>query len=108
MNRRLPFRRPCDAADRPKLEPDEIARAPELALLEAADAVLDSAIAALVAANPALLGAPFARDFDDTPPPPARLYAADAIVTMTQALRSAIERYRCAVDFGPADGESLE
>jgi hypothetical protein len=109
VNRRLPFRQPPGIGQHPKLEPDQLARDPELAILEAVDSALETAVAALVAANPALLGPdPFERDFDDTPAPPARLYAADAIVTMTYAMRSAIDRYRCAATFGPSDGDPIE
>jgi len=109
LARRLPFRQPPGIGLHKKLEPDQITRDPELAILEAVDAALDTAVAALVAANPALIGPdPFERDFDDTPAPPGRLYAADAIVSMTYALRSAIDRYRCAINFGPADAEDLE
>lgn len=109
MTRRLPFRQSPDVGQHQKLEPDQITRDPELAILEAVDSTLDTAVAALLAANPALLGPdPFERDFDDTPVPSARLYAADAIVYITFALRAAIDRYRCAANFGPADGEDLE
>lgn len=98
MISRLSLRDPPGIGHHPKLEPDQIAEAPELAMLEAADAVLDTAIAAVIAANPALVGPdPFEPSFDDDPPPAPRLYAADAVVYLTHALRSALDRYRCAV-----------
>jgi hypothetical protein len=107
MSRRLSLREPPGIGQHRKLEPDEISAAPELAILEAVDAALDTALAAIIAANPELLGHdPFERDFDDTPPPPARLYAADAIIYQTHAMRSAIDRYRCAVAFGSSDDPS--
>ena len=104
MTPRLRLRECPGIGHHPKLEPDEITRAPELAILEAIDAALDTALAAVVAANPELLGLdPFEPDFDDTPPAPTRLYAADAIVYQTHALRSALDRYRCAVRFARDD-----
>lgn len=109
MPLRLSFRRPLGMAEPPKLEPEQLRQSPELAILEAADAVLDTALAALVAANPALLGTdPFERRFDDAPLPPQRLFAADALLTAAHALRSAIHRYCSAVDFEPDDAEELE
>lgn len=105
--RSLSLREPPGIGQHRKLEPDEITAAPELAILEAVDAALDTAVAAIIAANPELLGHdPFERDFDDMPAPPARLYAADAIVYQTHAIRSAIDRYRCAVTFGSSDPKS--
>lgn len=100
MSRRLSLREPPGIGRHAKLEPEDISVAPELAILEAVDAALDTALAAIVAANPELLGHdPFERDFADTPAPPPRLYAADAIVYQTHAMRSAIDRYRCALSF---------
>ena len=105
MSQPLPFRQPPGIGHPPKLEPAEIRRAPELAILEAVDASLDSMVAALVAAHPALLHPePFERASDDAPAPPSLLYAADAIVSMTSALRAAIDRYHCAVSFESAEG----
>lgn len=101
---RLSLRNSPGIGQHRKLEPEDISTSPELAILEAVDAVLDTALAALIAANPELIGHdPFERDFDDTPPPPARLYAADAIVYQTHALRSAVDRYRCALHFAGSD-----
>lgn len=99
-----PFRRPPSAELRWKLEPEQIARNPELALLEAADALLDTTTAALIAAHPDLLGpSPFELGYVDTPAPPPKLYAADAVITLTFALRAAIDRYRRAIDFEHVD-----
>ena len=81
----------------PVLEPSDIAAAPELAILEAADDVLDTAVAALLAANPELADDPFEPSWDRHEPSSPRLYAADALFTLSHALRCAIDRYRCAV-----------
>lgn len=109
MPLRLSFRRPLDLVEPRKLEPDQLRQSPELAILEAADAVIDTALAALVAANPALLGPdPFGRRFDDTPAPSRRLYAADALLSAAHALRAVIHRYGSAVDFESGEAEELE
>jgi hypothetical protein len=85
-----------------RLEPDDIARAPELAILEALDAALETAVVAVMAANPALVGPdPFEPDWDDHPPPSARLSAADAVIYVTHALRAALDRYRCVTRPAP-------
>ena len=61
------------------------------------DASLETAVVAIVAANPALVAPdPFEPDWDDHAPPSARLYAADAVICVTHALRAALDRYRCA------------
>jgi hypothetical protein len=101
MASRAQLRQPPGIGYHPKLEPHEVERHPELAILEAADAILETAAVALIAANPALTGPdPFepADGFDDdaaTPTP--RLYAADTLIYLSYALRSALDRYRCAV-----------
>ncbi|HEY6724912.1 MAG TPA: hypothetical protein VI197_12830 [Polyangiaceae bacterium] len=102
----LPFRRPSSLEQRSKLEPEQIARNPELALLEAADALLDTATAAMIAAHPDLLGPrPFERGYIDSPAPAAKLYAADAVLSLAFALRAAMDRYRCAIDFEHVETE---
>jgi hypothetical protein len=100
MSHDLPFRQQPGTKGRPKLEPEQIVRNPELALLEAVDAVLDTTTAAMIAAHPDLLGiSPFERGYIDTVAPAAKLYAADAVLSLTFALRAALDRYRCAIDF---------
>ncbi len=79
----------------PQLDPDEIAAAPELAILAAVDAALDTAIAAVIAAHPTLVGPD---PFDEVPAPGAPpLYLASVIVAQAHALRVALDLYRCAV-----------
>ena len=108
MSRRLNLREPPGIGQHRKLEPEDITDAPELAILEAVDAALETALAAIIAANPELIGHdPYERVFDDTPAPPPRLYAADAIIYQTHAMRSAIDRYRCALSFRSSDSGEL-
>jgi hypothetical protein len=92
------LREPPSVGCHPKLEPDDVARAPELALLEASDAVLETAVIAVIAANPALVEPDlFEPAFHGGPPASPRLFTADAVVYLTHALRCAIDRYRCAL-----------
>ena len=103
------LREPPGLGHHRKLEPDDIARSPELAILEAVDATLETAVAAVIAANPALVGPdPFEAAFDDDPAPTPRLFAADAIVYLTHALRSAIDRYQCAARWPTSQGDDQD
>ena len=75
--------------------PYDLFDAPELAAVEALAAVLDIAVAAVVAANPELLDA---ERLDARGPPSAQAWIADAIVSHAHALGTALDRYRVAVE----------
>jgi hypothetical protein len=70
--------------------PDELGRAPELAILGALDAAIDLALVALVAAQPALGPTVDLRDADLTD----AAAAADHVIARAQALAAAIAAYR--------------
>jgi hypothetical protein len=70
--------------------PEELAIAPELAILAAIEAALDLAIVALVAAQPEL--GPTDDGHDAVTSPAA--HSADAVITTAQALAAAIACYR--------------
>ena len=68
--------------------------------MEALAAVLDIAVAAVVAANPELLDTELldTERLDARGPPSAQVWIADAIVAHAHALGTALDRYRVAVE----------
>jgi hypothetical protein len=84
------------------LTPDELDRAPELAILSALEATLELAAIALACAHPEL------RD-PDSPnshrPNPPGLAIANTLARRSRALQRALRTYRRAVELGPRPQE---
>jgi hypothetical protein len=81
----------------PPPEPRDLRAAPELAVLAVLDDVLETAVLAILAANPQLEHDPFEPYWQTSEPAPPRLYTADAVIYVAHGLRCAVDRYRCAV-----------
>ncbi len=81
----------------PLPEPRDLSQTPELAILALLDETLETTTAALAAANPELADDPFEHGWGAREATRARVYAADAVIYVTHALRCAIDRYRCAI-----------
>jgi hypothetical protein len=97
MTTRALLREAPGVGHHPPPEPQDLAEAPELAILVVVDEALETALAAIVAAHPELEDDPFEPEWDSRQPAHARFYAADAVIYVAHALRCAIDRYRCAV-----------
>ena len=75
-----------------KALPHEVATAPQLAILDALDAVLEHAVTALVAAHPEIEEV---EGICGEPPPP---WLADSVVSHARFLQQSLRRYRYALD----------